>query len=295
MEILALGKSSFPDPIKTGVLSLAAKRFMSKTLAVRICCLVVLFTFQGQLEASTATLPKRTGVVNDTAGVIDEATTSRITALSNALYAKTNSRVAVLTVQSLNGDDIRSYTNAIYQSWGIGKKGSDRGVLILLSVDDRRYRVEVGYGLESILPDGKIGGFGREAVPLFKKKQYGQALELIAARVAKVIADDSKIELSFEPEPVTSAQKQIPHAEKSHLDNLAIILICVGFSFSILLALVVFFILRNLSLNSTGWDSATDSSHSSQSFSDSGGFSDSGSSGGFDGGSSGGGEADGSF
>ena len=71
----------------------------------------------------------------------------------------------MVTVNSLDGTDIESYAVALYKQWGIGSKATDHGVLILLAVQDRKYRIEVGYGLEPILPDGKVGGFGREAVP----------------------------------------------------------------------------------------------------------------------------------
>src|SRR6202022_1543076 len=82
-----------------------------------------------------------------------------------------------------------------FKAWGVGSKQTNRGVLILLSVQDRRYRIEVGYGLEPILPDGKVGGFGREAVPFLQKGQYGPALQLITSRVAETIAADAQVGL----------------------------------------------------------------------------------------------------
>jgi uncharacterized protein len=84
----------------------------------------------------------------------------------------------------------------LYQKWGIGQKGKDRGVLILLAVQDRRYYVSVGYGLEAILPDGKVGGFGREAVPYLKQGDYDGAVSLLASRVADVIAKDAGVEIT---------------------------------------------------------------------------------------------------
>ena len=77
--------------------------------------------------------------------------------------------MAVVTVISLDGSDIESYASDLFKQWGIGGDLNNRGVLILLSVGDHRYRTEVGYGLEPILPDGKVGGFGREAVPLLPR------------------------------------------------------------------------------------------------------------------------------
>ena len=99
-------------------------------------------------------------------------------------------------MNSLDGSDIESYAVALYKQWGIGSKATDHGVLILLAVQDRKYRIEVGYGLEPILPDGKVGGFGREAVPLLRQNDYNGAVSLMTSRVADVIAQDAGIELT---------------------------------------------------------------------------------------------------
>ena len=69
-----------------------------------------------------------------------------------------------------------------FKQWGVGSKSTNRGVLILYAIDDHRARVEVGYGLEPILPDGKVGGFQREAIPLMRSRQYSQALLLVTVR-----------------------------------------------------------------------------------------------------------------
>ena len=81
-----------------------------------------------------------------------------------------------VAMRTVDGDDIDYYAVKLFKQWGIGSKKSDHGVLILASINDRKYRTEVGYGLEPILPDGKVGGFGREAVPLFKDGNYSAAL-----------------------------------------------------------------------------------------------------------------------
>ena len=109
--------------------------------------------------------------VNDFAGVLDAATAARLNDVAKQVDDKAHAQIAVVTVKSTDGQDITSYAVALYQKWGIGKKGSDRGVLILLAVQDRKYWTTVGYGLEPILPDGKVGGFGREAVPLLEERR----------------------------------------------------------------------------------------------------------------------------
>ncbi len=127
---------------------------------------------------------RATNYVNDFAGVLDAATEARLNDLCHQVEQKANAQIAVVTVKSLDGQDVVSYAVALYQKFGIGAKGKDRGVLILLATNDRKYWTTVGYGLEGILPDGKVGGFGREAVPLLRDGNYAGAVTLMTVRVA---------------------------------------------------------------------------------------------------------------
>ena len=147
--------------------------------------------------------------VNDFAGVLDAATTTRLNNVCKQIDDKAHAQIAVVTVKSTDEQDITSYAVALYQKWGIGKKGTDHGVLILLATQDRKYWTTVGYGLEPILPDGKVGGFGREAVPLLKTGDYSGAVSLMTLRVANVIAQDAGVTLEnaqapAEPEPLAA-------------------------------------------------------------------------------------------
>src|ERR1019366_5018179 len=137
-----------------------------------------------------------TNYVNDFAGVLDAATQARLNALCQQVEQEAQAQIAVVTVKSVDGQDVVSYAVALYQKWGIGAKGKDRGVLILLATQDHKYWTEVGYGLEPILPDGKVGGFGREMVPLLRQSQYVAALLQMTSEVADVIARDRGVRLS---------------------------------------------------------------------------------------------------
>ena len=106
---------------------------------------------------------------------------------------KAKAQIAVVTVKTLDGQEAFDYGVKLYKAWGIGKKGNDRGVLILLATQDHKYYTNVGYGLESILPDGKVGGFGRDMVPLLKSGDYNGAVTLITTDVANVIAQDAGV------------------------------------------------------------------------------------------------------
>jgi uncharacterized protein len=146
--------------------------------------------------AAPAWQQRPTGYVSDFAHVLDASTIAQLENIAQQVDEKGKAQIAVVTVPSLEGSDIESYAVQLYKKWGIGYKGTDRGVLILLAVQDRRYRTEVGYGLEPILPDGKVGGFWREAVPNLKSADYSGAVLLVATRVADVIAKDAGFEIS---------------------------------------------------------------------------------------------------
>lgn len=142
---------------------------------------------------------KPTGYVDDFAAALNPDTKAKLEALATEIDQKANAQIAVVTVKSLDGDDIDDYAVRLFKQWGVGGKKSDRGVLVLAAIQDRKYRLEVGYGLEPILPDGKVGGFGREAVPLFKEGNYSGALILMTTRVAQTIAEDAKVSLAEAP------------------------------------------------------------------------------------------------
>jgi uncharacterized protein len=137
-----------------------------------------------------------TDYVNDFAQVLDSATIAQLDDICGQIDSKAHAQIAVVTIKSLDSSDIESYAVDLYKKWGVGSKSSNKGVLILLAVRDRKYRIEVGYGLEPILPDGKVGGFGREAVPLLRQNDYGGAVLVMTSRVAEVITNDAGIELT---------------------------------------------------------------------------------------------------
>jgi len=151
--------------------------------------------------------PRPQGWVNDFAGVIPQSYRAKITSLAEELRTKTTAEVAVVTVPSLEGESVEMYANKLFRAWGIGDREKDNGVLILLAVKDRRTRIETGYGVEGILPDGLVGEImDRYMVPYFKSGDYGKGLYLGMAAVASVIARDAGVELSGEV-PVRSVPR----------------------------------------------------------------------------------------
>lgn len=149
-----------------------------------------------------------TGYVNDFAHVLDQTTLAQLENICQEVDQKARAQIAVVTIKSLDGSDIESYAVSLFKKWGVGTKSTDHGVLILLATDDRKYRIEVGYGLEPILPDGKVGGFGREAVPLLQQNNFNGAVSLMTMRVADVIAQDAGVQLTgARPRAPTAARE----------------------------------------------------------------------------------------
>jgi len=148
-------------------------------------------------------VPKPLGLVNDFAQVISPPYREKIAAVTGALLQKTGVPVVVVTMPDIGGAEYNAYANRLYNDWGIGKKGEDKGVLIFVTVKERKMRIETGYGVEGILPDGLVGEIrDRTIVPYLKEDKFGEGLYAGALAVSRIIAKDAGVEVTGEmPEP----------------------------------------------------------------------------------------------
>jgi uncharacterized protein len=185
---------------------------------------VLVLSLAFALHAEPVSQLKPTDYVNDFAHVLDPNTVAQLDNICQQIDQKAHAQIAVVTIKSLDGSDIESYAVDLFKKWGIGAKATDRGVLILLATQDHRYRIEVGYGLEPILPDGKVGAIGREAVPLLRQNDFNGAVLLMTTRVAEVIAQDAGIQLTGTSQPAPTTVQQ-PSAGLSIGGIIAIIII----------------------------------------------------------------------
>ncbi|HEV2276160.1 MAG TPA: TPM domain-containing protein [Acidobacteriaceae bacterium] len=144
-------------------------------------------------------LPAPSNYVNDFAGVLSPATRQSLDDLCAEVDRKAHAQIAVVTIKSLEGEPIENFATALEEKWKVGPKGSDRGLLVILATDDRKWRIEVGYGLEGILPDGKVGVIGRAMVPYLREGDYDQAVSLAVNQVAQTIAADAGVTLNAGP------------------------------------------------------------------------------------------------
>ncbi len=187
---------------------------MKRTL--RWLTIVVLMAVPGRAlpGESVAGLPAPAGYVNDFAGVLTPETKQSLEELCTEVDQKAHAQIAVVTVQKLEADPapsgktggmsadqmpaptVEEFAVKLEEKWKVGAKGTDRGILMIVSLNPRKYWIEVGYGLEGILPDGKVGDIGRDMQPLLHSGDYNQAIPLGAKEIAQVIARDAGVTLA---------------------------------------------------------------------------------------------------
>ncbi len=168
----------------------------------RAVLLLTLFMFFASLAAASTPQPPAMprDYVVDLAGVMSDTTQSRLNGILQELERKTGAQVLVLTVQSLDGQPLEEFSFETKEKWRLGQKGKDNGVLMVVAVKDRRYRFEIGYGLEEILPDSLVGSIGRQyVVPSFKRGDYVTGITTAVVVVANTIADHEGVEISGMP------------------------------------------------------------------------------------------------
>jgi uncharacterized protein len=161
---------------------------------------IVVFVWTGAPAWGAEKLPAPQGAVNDFAKIISPMDAVQMETLAREVLEKTGTSVVVATTESIGDNDVDDYANRLYEAWGIGKKGEDKGVLIFLTVKERKIRIETGYGVEGILPDGLVGQILDEyVIPFLKKGEYGQGLANAIIVVSGIVAKNANVSLSGQP------------------------------------------------------------------------------------------------
>jgi uncharacterized protein len=157
---------------------------MKKILSV---VLLAAFVLSG-IYAYAINVPYLTGRVTDNAQILSAETRDRLTERLKAHEAKTTNQIAVLTIPSLEGEGIEEYAVAVFEEWKLGQKGKDNGILLIVAPNDRRMRIEVGYGLEGTMPDGVAGGIIRDVItPHFKNNDFNKGIEEGVSTIISVL------------------------------------------------------------------------------------------------------------
>jgi uncharacterized protein len=146
--------------------------------------------------------------VVDIAGIINEDVESVLNRHLLELEQKTTAQMVVLTINSLEGESLEEFSIEIaHEKWKLGQKGKDNGVLLLVSLQDKKYRFEVGYGLEGVIPDSLAGSIGRTyLVPFFRKGDYSTGIYAASLAVINEIAADAGVEITGMRKPRAPSQ-----------------------------------------------------------------------------------------
>jgi uncharacterized protein len=169
---------------------------------------------------SVSTLPTPTGYVSDFASVLTPSTKLRLENLCTQVDRQAHAQIAVVTIKTLDGDQsIEEFATALEDKWKVGTKGTDRGVLMLVVMNPRKYRIEVGYGLEGILNDARVGDIGRLMVPSLSQGDYNTGIPLGVQRIAQIIATDAGVTLNL-AQPVHQYHREQAPAQISFMEVL---------------------------------------------------------------------------
>ncbi len=156
-------------------------------------CLILLLVSSAWLYAEkVADLPQPTSYVSDFAAVLDASTRQSVEDVCLQADRQAHAQIAVVTIKALDDDQsIEEFASQLEDKWKVGTKGTDRGVLMVFVISPTRGRIEVGYGLEGILNDAKVGDIGRMMAPYAQHGDYDQAIPLGVQKIAQVIATDA--------------------------------------------------------------------------------------------------------
>lgn len=135
---------------------------------------------------------KLSGRVVDEAQILPPQIEEQLTAASAALERDTKDQLIVVTIPTLRSAPIEDVGLALGRGWGIGQRGLDNGVLLLVAPNDRKVRIEVGYGLEALLRDERAGKIVRDMLPFFRANQPAQAISLGQKEIIQLLESDKR-------------------------------------------------------------------------------------------------------
>jgi uncharacterized protein len=167
--------------------------------------------------------------LSDFAGVVDAGAARQINAYCARVEQTTGAQIALVVLPGLQGEPIEDVANLLYRKWGVGQKKTNEGVLVLLSIGDRRTRMEVGYGLEPILPDGSAGALLRDMRPALREANYGAAMAAAAVSLGEKIAASKGVSLGDAPvRPRRRPARSLPISPLMIVGGVVLLLLLLG-------------------------------------------------------------------
>jgi len=182
-----------------------------------------------KLIKSELKIPDAVGYVNDFAGVISPENINNLNFYLKELDNKTGAEIAVVTLASLQGNSVEDVALDIGRVWGVGKKEKDNGIVILVATGDKKMRIEIGYGLEGVIPDGKAGRIRDDyMIPFFKQGNMEQGIIKGTVAVASVIATAYQVKMPMElNSSIVNSSFSKADSKKESIPNIFIIFIAV--------------------------------------------------------------------
>jgi uncharacterized protein len=177
----------------------------------RTALLVFLFsTFAASAVFAQAVkdLPRPVDYVSDDAHVLEPDTVARLDRLCGAVDRQAHAQIAVVTVHNTGDEAIADYAVQLEDAWKVGAKGTDRGVILLVSIDDRKWFISTGYGLEGAITDERSGMIGRQMQQYLRISRYDAGVTYGTDQLAGVIAQDAGVQLQTVRQHVGPVQQQ---------------------------------------------------------------------------------------
>ncbi|WP_375696695.1 TPM domain-containing protein [Bartonella sp. AP331QHHD] len=204
-------------------------------------CSLYLVAALGSIACSQIKFPHLTGYVNDVAHLLDNATKEDLTKKLAALEEKTGDQIVLVTLPTLSGNDIETYSNSLFRTWGLGQKKINNGVLLVIAPNERTARIEVGYGLEGELTDALssviINSF---MIPNFREGNYQKGIAEAVDTIIKVITE-SDSDFTFRiKEKAKIVEEQRKQAEKEEMVINAIMFLAFFIMFGLPILAMIF-------------------------------------------------------
>jgi uncharacterized protein len=160
-----------------------------------------LFFLLPSISPAVSIPPSPGSYVVDLAGIVNNDTERKLNGYLQELEQKTTAQLVVLTIKSLDGESVADFSIRVaHDKWKLGQRGKDNGLLLLIALNDRKYRIEVGYGLEGVLPDSFVGSVGRDfLVPYFKKGEPSKGIYAAMLAMANEVARDAGVTITGMP------------------------------------------------------------------------------------------------
>jgi len=206
--------------------------------------------------ARGATVPEKPArYVVDLAGIIDAELEMKLNGYLQELEQKTTAQFVILTIESLAGEAIESFALEVaHDKWKLGQKGKDNGLLLLVAVKDRKYRIEVGYGLEGALPDSFVGSVGRDyLVPYFRKGDYSKGVLTAALALTGKVAGEAGVAITGMPNPEQAGRPDDSGSPFGNIVALLVFIFVMGAFIKNPKAFLLFFLFSSMSGHGRRW------------------------------------------